>query len=209
MLDVNKLANIEAITTKREIKTRTYTRKKTGETVTYTNVYAKSALLFKKTKTGYKLQDTAWQQFENSIIKEFGKEEGFSIVNEARRIKDDILNKKDGISIFGSSSKHYHSKGRGIPKEQRGWNRIDVHSFISRIAIERAEKFLINMGITPAELINYIYQETGLTVSYEELVNEGNWNNITWNGPTEEGPRLTVTIEFNYNGVTHAEITKE
>lgn len=200
MLDVNKLAKVEGLTNKRKVVRRTYKTKLGTKTKEY--VYAQSELLFRKTKTGYKVQPEAWKKFEAAIRREYGNNStAESIISNARRIKDDILyGSKSGLVKYGGQ-KQYSSA------TQPGWNRIDVHSFISRLASETAEKFLINMGLTPNDVIQYVYDQTGYTIDQMELINPGNWINDEWDGNSVEGKHIHLKIEFNYNGVDHIQIT--
>lgn len=200
MLDVNRLAKIEKTTNRRKVVTRKYTTKKGTKTKQY--VYAESELLFKKTKRGYKLQDDAWKKFEQAIRNEYGNgSEAESLIANARRIRNDILNNKDtGVGLYGGK-KQYASAG------QKGWNRIDVHSMVSRLAAETAEKYLLNMGLTPNDVIQYVYDQTGKLIEQGNLLNPGNWHNDTWQGEATDGTSITLVIEFNYEGVDHIQIS--
>lgn len=179
-------------------KTRTYMTKKKGlQTKQY--VYQRqSTLLFRKTTKGgqtqYKLIDKAWKEFEKKINTELRGVERTSTLNEARRIKNDILSGKTFEIAAGTSAKHYKST------RQKGWNRIDIDSMISRLAQDKAAKFLVNMGLDPVEVASRF------DIALPELLNDGNWVQDTWNGSTNAGIPLTLKFHFDYNYDTNIEV---
>lgn len=178
-------------------KTRTWKTKKGIKTKKY--IYQRnSTLLFRKTTKGgqtqYKLIDKAWQEFEKKINTELSGIERTSTLNEARRIRDDILAGKSNQVVAGKSSKHYASA------RQNGWNRIDIDSMISRLAQDKAAKFLINMGLDPVEVA------TRFNIELPELLNDGNWIEDTWQGKDKDGNSLSLRFHFDYNYDTNIEI---
>ena len=193
MINKNTLDKLAKTGIKQVKKTRKWTRKKSGQQVTREYLYSSSKLLFRKTKYGYKLIDSAWKEFEESIRKLASSEaESQSLINEARTIRDDILHNE---RIYSS-------------KRQKGRNRIDVKSMASRLAANIAVKYLYNMGLSPADVIEYVKQKTGLTILEIDLINPGKWNDDVWSGNATDGTALNLKIEFNYNGVEGITIQK-
>lgn len=202
MINNDLLKQILNKNAKQALRHRKWTSKKTGLTTSKTYVYNKFDLLFRKTKYGYKVIDSAWKKFEQTIkdtIKDPG--EATKIINEARTIRQNILHGAD-LGKFGTSSKHYQSAG------QKGWNRIDVKSMISRIASQRVEKYLYNMGLTIEGIANYFNQETGETLNTAEFLNEGCWENDTAQVHSVEGNFYEIRIAFSYQGYSAVNIKR-
>lgn len=205
MLGKEVFENIINLSSTKKIVKRSYTQKKTGVKVTKEYSYSQSDLLFRKTKKGYKLIEKAWNKFEESISQSATSEsERITLLNEARRIKKDILRGQDSsdVSRYGGKKQYatYDEKGG------KSWNRIDVKSFASRLSMEKAEKYLLNMGIYPEDVVEYVYEQKKKYISVDELLNPGNWINDEWNGTTIDGDKLTLTIAFNYSGLSHIEV---
>lgn len=185
MLDLNKLKNVAKALAVRKHNKTVISKKGT------VYVYGTTLQLFRKAKkAGYNVIDKAWDKFEEQIRKEFKEGEADSIIANARRIRNDIE----------------HGKAQYSSELQKGKNRIDVSSLVSRLATDSASKYLLNMGMTPSEVIEYVKAKTGKTIKQAELLNPGNWHDDTWNGPVVEGGRLTLKIKFSYNGTAGIEI---
>lgn len=196
MISRSTLENIGKLNSKRR---HVKVRSKKGKEYEYD--YANSKLLFRKTKLGYKLIDTAWKDFENSIKKAAKNDvEARSLINEARAVRDSILQNES----FGSYGKGVHYSGR----TQKGWHRIDVTSMISRISAFAAEKYLTNMGLTTSEIKEYVYLKTGKVINEVDLINDGKWIEGTDSVQVTatDGSTLTLTIHFSYNGVEAIQI---
>lgn len=207
IIDVNKLSKIDTATSKRKVVTRKWNTKNGVKSKSY--VYAESPLLFTKTKTGYKLNPSEWNKFEAAIRKEYGRgATANSIINNARRIRNDILNTKNSNASVLSSSKtaKYGGKKQYASALQKGWNRIDIKSMISRLAASAAEKYILNMGLTPADIIAYVKQVTGKDIDETELLNPGNWNTDTWIGKATDGAQIKLIIRFSYSGVSNIKV---
>lgn len=201
MVNISRLAKIDNKTSSIKVVKRKYTTKKHG-TVTKEYTYSQSTLLFKKTKTGYKLQKEEWERFEKAIRNEYGDSaEGTSLINEARKIRKDILNSKDtGVGKYGGKKQYY---GGNLNKSgySESWNRIDVKSMISRLAQDSTSKFLANMGLTPDDVIQYVSEKTGKVIKTADLLDPGKWE-----GDIYHADGFDVVIEFNYDGINHIKI---
>lgn len=192
MLNITKLKEIDKMTAKRKVTKRTWTTK-SGVKKTKEYVYGESLLLFKKTKSGYKLIEENWQEFEKSINEKFGATEATSIINNARRHRNDILNQKKLNELNLKNQKvNYYAGGKKWQspmeqpdierggkilksKKQRGWNRIDVSSFVSRLSDDVVDRFFINLGITADEVIDEMLNTYGVVIDKADLYNYDNW----------------------------------
>ena len=191
MINKNTLDKLTKTGNKQKKVVRRYTSKKTGKAVNKEYMYSSSKLLFRKTKNGYKVIENAWKEFEESIkTNASSTAEAQSLINEARTIKQDILN----------GQKHY------VSVTQKGRNRIDVKSMAARLASDTVIKYLYNMGLTPEEVIEYVYDETSLRINETDLVDPGKWHNDNWSGYATDGTPINLTIKFDYTGADHIKI---
>jgi hypothetical protein len=193
MISKNTLDLLAKTGIKQKKVRRKYTSKKSGKQKIYEHIYSSSRLLFRKTKYGYTVIEKAWNEFEESIKRiASSPAEAQSLINEARTIKQDIL---AGQRIYES-------------ERQKGRNRIDVKSMSARLAANIVNKFLYNMGLTPAGVIEYVKTQTGLEITETDLVNPGKWNNDVWSGNATNGTPIVLKIEFSYDGYDHIKIIK-
>lgn len=190
MIKLEELQKLSTVSQKHKTVKRSWKTKTGVKSKEY--VYAESPLLFKKTKTGYKLDEKAWNEFEENIKKTLPNKAA-AIINEARRIKNDILH-GNVVAKYGGN-KQYSSK------LQKGWNRIDVKSMVSRLATSSVEKYLNNMGLTSAAIVDYVKEETDKIINEADLLNPGNWKNDTCYVTATDGTRLELTIKFSYSGL--------
>lgn len=150
-----------------------------------------SILLFKRRTnkiTGgvtYTLIDDAWENFIKKIKnnKEISQAERTTMINEANRIKEDILtDEHKGESKKGA--KHIYASER-----QHGWNRIDERSMLSRMKASQHEKLFANLGLSQEELADY------LGVSVNDVMDENNWTSNSFY--TSDGREYQFTFGYD------------
>lgn len=187
----------ESIDAEGNYVTKTVQKKKRGKGASYNLFYIKDGRYYKNYKN--------IERLHNELFSDEGlKPEEILTIQEKNAIwaelKDEIeriaANMEDGI---------YRTQGQWVTnrddfsvfKIEKGLNRIDVASLLSRIQDNRQVKFITNLGYTVDELVDVINERFGLNITAEDLLNNNRWNDTTFMINGTQGINMSFTYDAN------------